>query len=99
MDGKLKHVLIPHQIALRACIIENKGDCNPESLTKLQTIMRSLWEELSAIADFDKVWKKLTTEHRQQQEYNTLRLDSANPSTHRRDQKKKNHHHIAITHE
>jgi hypothetical protein len=43
--------------ALRATIIEGKGECNPDKLASYQNIMRSLWEELSAIADFDKVWK------------------------------------------
>lgn len=43
-------------MALRACIIEGKGDCNPAKLTEYQHIMRSLWDEISDLADFDKVW-------------------------------------------
>lgn len=42
-------------MALRACIIEGKGECNPAKLAEYQHIMRSLWEELSDLADFDKV--------------------------------------------
>lgn len=46
-------------MALRACIIEGKGDCNPAKLAEYQHIMRSLWDELSEMADFDKVmWQK-----------------------------------------
>lgn len=41
--------------ALRATIIEGKGDCSPAKLAEFQHIMRSLWEELSDLADFDKV--------------------------------------------
>lgn len=42
-------------MALRACIIEGKGDCNPSKLSEYQHIMRSLWDEISDIADLDKV--------------------------------------------
>lgn len=42
-------------MALRACIIEGKGDCNPAKLSEFQHIMRSLWDEISDLADFDKV--------------------------------------------
>lgn len=42
-------------MALRACIIEGKGECNPAKLSEYQHIMRSLWEEISDLADFDKV--------------------------------------------
>lgn len=42
-------------MALRACIIEGKGDCNPAKLAEYQHIMRSLWDEISDLADFDKV--------------------------------------------
>lgn len=42
-------------MALRACIIEGKGDCNPAKLTEYQHIMRSLWDEISELADDDKV--------------------------------------------
>lgn len=42
-------------MALRATIIEGKGDCNPAKLSEYQHIMRSLWDEISDLADFDKV--------------------------------------------
>lgn len=42
-------------MALRACIIEGKGDCSPARLSEYQHIMRSLWDEISDLADFDKV--------------------------------------------
>lgn len=42
-------------MAVRACIIEGKGDCNPAKLSEYQHIMRSLWDEISDLADFDKV--------------------------------------------
>lgn len=45
----------PTTTALRATIIEGKGDCNASKLGEFQHIMRSLWEELSDLADFDKV--------------------------------------------
>lgn len=44
-------------MALRATIIEGKGDCSPTRLGEFQNIMRSLWEEISDLADFDKVNK------------------------------------------
>jgi hypothetical protein len=42
-------------MAVRACVIEGKGDCNPSKLAEYQHIMRSLWDEISDLADFDKV--------------------------------------------
>lgn len=42
-------------MALRACVIEGKGECNPAKLQEYRHIMRSLWEEISDLADFDKV--------------------------------------------
>lgn len=42
-------------MALRACVIEGKGACNPAKLSEYQHIMRSLWDEISDLADFDKV--------------------------------------------
>lgn len=41
--------------ALRATIVEGKGDCSQQRLDEYQKMMRTLWEDLSAIADFDKV--------------------------------------------
>lgn len=46
-------------MALRACIIEGKGDCTPAKLSEYQHIMRSLWDEISDLADFDKVRNKV----------------------------------------
>jgi len=46
---------ISFSTALRATIIEGKGDCSEKRLQEYQHMMRSLWEELSDIADFDKV--------------------------------------------
>lgn len=42
-------------MALRACVIEGRGDCNPAKLAEYQHIMRNLWDEISNLADFDKV--------------------------------------------
>jgi hypothetical protein len=42
-------------MAVRACVIEGKGECNPVKLAEYQHIMRSLWDEISDLADFDKV--------------------------------------------
>lgn len=42
-------------MAVRACVIEGKGECNPVKLGEYQHIMRSLWDEISDLADFDKV--------------------------------------------
>lgn len=42
-------------MAVRACVIEGRGECNPAKLSEYQHIMRSLWEEISQLADFDKV--------------------------------------------
>lgn len=41
-------------MALRACIIEGKGECSPAKLTEYKHIMHSLWDEISDLADFDK---------------------------------------------
>ncbi|CAK1555555.1 unnamed protein product [Leptosia nina] len=42
-------------LALRTCVLEGKGDCSPARLQKYENIMISLWEEISRLADFDKV--------------------------------------------
>lgn len=42
-------------MAVRAWVIEGKGECNPAKLSEYQHIMRSLWDEISDLADFDKV--------------------------------------------
>uniref|UniRef100_A0A182KHY8 Uncharacterized protein n=1 Tax=Anopheles christyi TaxID=43041 RepID=A0A182KHY8_9DIPT len=41
-------------MALRATVIEGKGDINPARLNEYKFIMKSLWDEISALADFDK---------------------------------------------
>lgn len=41
--------------ALRATVIEGKGDCSESRLAEYQKVMRNLWGELSDLADFDKV--------------------------------------------
>lgn len=48
-------------MALRAAVIEGKGDINPARLNEYKFIMKSLWDEISALADFDKDGK-ITTE-------------------------------------
>lgn len=45
-------------MAVRACIIEGKGEFSPAKLAEYQHIMRSLWDEISDLADFDKVNSK-----------------------------------------
>ncbi|XP_053611080.1 sarcoplasmic calcium-binding protein, alpha chain isoform X1 [Plodia interpunctella] len=42
-------------LALRSCVLEGKGDCSAARLQKYQHIMLSLWEEITQLADFDKV--------------------------------------------
>lgn len=42
-------------LAVRACVLEGKGDCSSARLAKYQHIMLSLWEEIAQLADFDKV--------------------------------------------
>lgn len=44
-------------MALRACVIEGKGFCDQSKLAEYQHIMKNLWEEISELADFDKVRK------------------------------------------
>ncbi|XP_077294410.1 sarcoplasmic calcium-binding protein 1 isoform X2 [Arctopsyche grandis] len=41
-------------LAVRACVLEGKGDCSSARLAKYQHIMLSLWEEIAQLADFDK---------------------------------------------
>lgn len=52
-------------MAVRACIIEGKGECNPSKLSEYQHIMRSLWDEISDLADFDKDGRISTTEFKE----------------------------------
>ncbi|CAG4982278.1 unnamed protein product [Colias eurytheme] len=42
-------------LALRTCVLEGKGDCSAARLQKYEHIMLSLWEEITQLADFDKV--------------------------------------------
>uniref|UniRef100_A0A182MS55 EF-hand domain-containing protein n=1 Tax=Anopheles culicifacies TaxID=139723 RepID=A0A182MS55_9DIPT len=52
-------------MALRASVIEGKGDINPARLNEYKFIMKSLWDEISALADFDKDGKITTEEFKQ----------------------------------
>lgn len=52
-------------MAVRACVIEGKGECNPVKLSEYQHIMRSLWDEISDLADFDKDGRISTDEFKQ----------------------------------
>lgn len=42
-------------MAVRACVVEGKGDCSSGRLDEYRKIMTNLWNELSDIADDDKV--------------------------------------------
>lgn len=42
-------------MALRAAVVEGKGDCNADKFKQLVEMMRSLWQEISDLADDDKV--------------------------------------------
>uniref|UniRef100_A0A182SXP7 EF-hand domain-containing protein n=1 Tax=Anopheles maculatus TaxID=74869 RepID=A0A182SXP7_9DIPT len=52
-------------MALRATVIEGKGEINPARLNEYKFIMKSLWDEISALADFDKDGKITTEEFKQ----------------------------------
>ncbi|XP_049288033.1 sarcoplasmic calcium-binding protein 1 [Anopheles funestus] len=52
-------------MALRASVIEGKGEINPARLNEYKFIMKSLWDEISALADFDKDGKITTEEFKQ----------------------------------
>ncbi|XP_037731559.1 sarcoplasmic calcium-binding protein, alpha-B and -A chains-like [Drosophila subpulchrella] len=41
-------------MAVRACVVEGKGDCSTSRLDDYKKLMKNLWEEISAIADDDK---------------------------------------------
>ncbi|KRK05031.1 sarcoplasmic calcium-binding protein, alpha-B and -A chains isoform X2 [Drosophila yakuba] len=41
-------------MAVRACVVEGKGDCSTARLDDYKKLMTNLWEEISAIADDDK---------------------------------------------
>lgn len=43
-------------MALRATIIEGKGEFSFSRLQEYQHIMLSLWEEIAELADFNKVY-------------------------------------------
>lgn len=53
-------------LAVRACVLEGRGDCGSTRLARYQHIMLSLWEEIAEIADFDKVYPTCILVHRQQ---------------------------------
>lgn len=42
-------------MAVRACVVEGKGDCSAGRLDEYRKLMTNLWNEISAIADDDKV--------------------------------------------
>lgn len=42
-------------MALRATVVEGKGTINPARLNEYRTIMKALWDEISALADLDHV--------------------------------------------
>lgn len=52
-------------MALRATVIEGKGTINPARLNEYRTIMKALWDEISALADFDKDGKITTDEFKE----------------------------------
>lgn len=43
-------------MAVRACVVEGKGDCSTARLDDYKKLMKNLWDEISAIADDDKVF-------------------------------------------
>lgn len=59
-----KFLFSSRNLALRATIIEGKGECHPEKLAQFQDIMRNLWTELSDLADFDKVCSNFSASFR-----------------------------------
>lgn len=48
-------------MALRAAVVEGKGECNVDRLKALIEMMRALWQEISDLADYDKVNLMLNT--------------------------------------
>ena len=42
-------------MAVRACVVEGKGDVDPAKLKEHQNNMAALWKEISDLADFDHV--------------------------------------------
>lgn len=63
-----KFLFSSQNAALRATIIEGKGECQPEKLAEFQDIMRNLWTELSDLADFDKVCSNFSASFRRWQQ-------------------------------
>lgn len=45
-------------MAVRACVVEGKGDCSANRLAEYKKLMKNLWVEISEIADDDKVTQK-----------------------------------------
>ncbi|XP_014102617.2 sarcoplasmic calcium-binding protein, alpha chain [Bactrocera oleae] len=41
-------------MAVRACVVEGKGDCSATRIAEYQKLMKNLWDEISEIADDDK---------------------------------------------
>jgi len=52
-------------MALRAAIVEGKGDCNGDRHKQLIDMMRALWKEISDLADDDKDGKITNDEFKQ----------------------------------
>lgn len=47
-------------MAVRACVVEGKGDCSAARLADYKKLMQNLWVEISDIADDDKVgWRTM----------------------------------------
>ncbi|KAH8395433.1 hypothetical protein KR215_003873, partial [Drosophila sulfurigaster] len=44
-------------MAVRACVVEGKGDCSPARLEEYRKLMKNLWDEISDIADDDKAMR------------------------------------------
>lgn len=42
-------------MAVRACVVEGKGECSADKLKAHRAKMEKLWKEISDLADFDKV--------------------------------------------
>uniref|UniRef100_D3TN50 Sarcoplasmic calcium-binding protein 1 n=3 Tax=Glossina TaxID=44049 RepID=D3TN50_GLOMM len=52
-------------MAVRACVVEGKGDCSASRLDEYKKLMNNLWEEMCQIADDDKDGKISTAEFKE----------------------------------
>lgn len=48
-------------MAVRACVVEGKGDCSANRLAEYKKLMKNLWIEISEIADDDKVTLEISS--------------------------------------